>query len=52
MSIPRLLQFHVCANKETIKKAIAWNLIFTFHNSSGNSVGFHTQDIYAPITIR
>ena len=26
--------------------------IFTFHDSSGNSVGFHTQDIYVPITIR
>ena len=26
--------------------------IFTFHDSSGNSVGFHTQGIYVPITIR
>ena len=26
--------------------------IFTFHDSSGNSVGFHTQDIYVPITVR
>ena len=26
--------------------------IFTFHDSSGNSVRFHTQDIYVPITVR